>query len=426
MPIQESAAETAVDQLFRQEAVAAASSRFGSPVKPVGVAGWLLSLLLLLTLIVAGVFLATASYPRKEIVVGSIQYGSGAPRIVSPRPGTVAEILVREGQEVVAGQPLMAIALDPVLDSGERQGEAIESAVIQQAEARIRDLDAQIESNLLQERSLLATSRSHQEQLVQLNEQLQLQVARVLLAERTLVDVEPLVSKGHIPAIQVRTYEAELLAAKQSRVALQRELSTTHRLQSEAEASVKVLRSERTSLRARLEVEQGTLAEKQASLSGSSRLLLTAPIAGRATSIVARLGMPVEPASALAIIVPSDQRLQAELWVPSRAVGFLQSGQEVRYMYDAFPIERFGLGTGSIVSVSQAAVLAPDLVKELQTDEPMYRVIASIQDQAIGAYGDEWPLSSGMRLQAALVLERRSLLQWLIDPLRAASKKNQL
>ena len=39
------------------------------------------------------------------------------------------------------------------------------------------------------------------------------------------------------------------------------------------------------------------------------------------------------------------------------------------------------------------------------------------------AYGKAWPLAAGMSLSADLVLEERSLLDWLLEPLLAAKKR---
>ena len=55
--------------------------------------------------------------------------------------------------------------------------------------------------------------------------------------------------------------------------------------------------------------------------------------------------------------------------------------------------------------------------------EALYRVRVALLSSSQTAYGRDWPLSPGMRLTADLVLEDRSFLAWLLDPLLAAQKR---
>jgi membrane fusion protein len=47
-------------------------------------------------------------------------------------------------------------------------------------------------------------------------------------------------------------------------------------------------------------------------------------------------------------IVPNDSVLQAELFVPTRAIGLVQPGHEVRILYEAFPYQQFGTYSGKV------------------------------------------------------------------------------
>ena len=60
-------------------------------------------------------------------------------------------------------------------------------------------------------------------------------------------------------------------------------------------------------------------------------------------------------------LLPDGASLLAELFVPSRAIGFVEPGQRVRLMVDAFPYQRFGTLGGRVETVSQA-VLSPNEV----------------------------------------------------------------
>jgi membrane fusion protein len=124
------------------------------------------------------------------------------------------------------------------------------------------------------------------------------------------------------------------------------------------------------------------------------------------------------------VIVPDGIPLRANLYVPSRAIGFVRKGQEIRLLYDAFPYERFGSYVAHVEAISRLAVAGPETDAPFKIDEPVYRVTATLDRQQINAYGEPITLQAGMTLAGNLVLERQSFLDWVLDPVRAVSKRS--
>ena len=93
-------------------------------------------------------------------------------------------------------------------------------------------------------------------------------------------------------------------------------------------------------------------------------------------------------------------------------------------MYQAYPFQKFGAGDGVVTSVSRT-VLAPAevAIPGLQVAEPVFRVRVRLARDSVEAYGDRLPLQAGMLLSADVVIDRRSLLEWLLDPLYAAGRR---
>ena len=58
--------------------------------------------------------------------------------------------------------------------------------------------------------------------------------------------------------------------------------------------------------------------------------------------VLAEPGQSVTPAPALASLIPADTRLQAQLFAPSSAIGFVRPDQTVLLRYQAFPYQKFG------------------------------------------------------------------------------------
>ena len=88
-----------------------------------------------------------------------------------------------------------------------------------------------------------------------------------------------------------------------------------------------------------------------------------------------------------------------------------------RLRFDAFPYQRFGSYQGQVIKTAQAIVLPNEVDMPVTVQEPVYRVEVQLESQQIRAFNNDVPLQSGMLLSADIVLEQRSLLAWLFEPI---------
>jgi hypothetical protein len=108
-------------------------------------------------------------------------------------------------------------------------------------------------------------------------------------------------------------------------------------------------------------------------------------------------------------LVPAEQgQLEAELRLAPSAIGFIKPGQLVRLRYDAFPHGKFGQARGTIASVSQ-----------MPTADGSYRARVALERDYVQAFGEHVALRPGMSFTGEIVVEQRSLLEWLFEPLYA-------
>ena len=77
-------------------------------------------------------------------------------------------------------------------------------------------------------------------------------------------------------------------------------------------------------------------------------------------------------------ILPTGSLLQAELFVPTRAVGFVRSGQQVRILYDAFPYQRFGSYGGRIIALTRTILTPTDDIGPIALSEPAYKATVAL------------------------------------------------
>ena len=121
----------------------------------------------------------------------------------------------------------------------------------------------------------------------------------------------------------------------------------------------------------------------------------------------------------LATLIPADAELEAHLFSPSRSIGFVREGQDVLLRYLAYPYQKFGQHRASVVAISRNPMLAAELgfTPIDGTREPLYRIKAALEAQAIRAYGRLEPLQPGMQVEADILLDRRRLIEWIFEPL---------
>jgi membrane fusion protein len=154
---------------------------------------------------------------------------------------------------------------------------------------------------------------------------------------------------------------------------------------------------------------------------------VTAPESGIVTAVLADFGHAVDPGKPLLSLVPKDAMLQANLYAPSKAIGFVKPGDSVLLRYQAYPYQKFGHGKGIVASVSRTALPANDIAN-LGTGnqtrvEPLYLITVNLESQSVSAYDKLQPLQAGMLLEADVRQESRRLYEWVLEPLYSVTGK---
>jgi membrane fusion protein len=94
--------------------------------------------------------------------------------------------------------------------------------------------------------------------------------------------------------------------------------------------------------------------------------------------------------------------------------------------YQAYPYQKFGQFPGSIREVSGTPVTGAEFGSSAPpaiNAEPVYRVRVSLNSQTALVYGETRRLVPGMALEASVLLERRHLYEWILEPLYSIKGK---
>lgn len=416
-------------RLYRSEALAAASTRFGAPIRPVGVASWVIVGFAGLLIASATVFLSVGSYARKETVLGSLQPQAGAGRVVSLSTGVVTEVFVKDGELVTEGAPLARISADPMVQHGGQPPSLLSSLVDEGAEREVvaldRVADARMSANVQAARDLEERRTTMLRDQDFLEESLALQRERLRLARETLAAGQALHERQLFSGLQLRQREEAVLVVEQQIGSIGREIEQGRGGLRQLNGESKRIQAQHAQLTAEVALSRAQFDQRHAEHLADHGRVITANKTGKVAALDARIGMTINAGRTVAIILPHGVGLQAELWAPSRAAGFVAPGTPVRLMYDAFPHQKFGAGKGVVSMVAGAPTSPEDLPSHMRGDESLYRILVDVPEGEVEGYGRAWPLTPGMRLSADLVLDERTFWEWLLEPLLALRSRGQ-
>jgi membrane fusion protein len=406
-------------QLFRQEALDFQRGQrdFGEIALLQPVSTKLLAWLLIGIVTVAIVFLCFAQFSRKQTVSGFLIPAAGTLKVFPNREGVVTALYVKEGQQVKAGDPLFTVATPEIAADGEDVNAAKQTALKHQKEMLAHQITAEQKSAAAERDRLTQLVASTQAQIADLRSQIDIQTQRVQLSESLVVAAKELLAKGYMSAVEGKRREDTVLEHKQSLAALRRQLGDAQNKLAETQHALKELPTATARKIQPLRDQISEAEQRSAENKGRGSYVVRAPGAGRVSMLQLVKGQTVQPQRLQLEIVPDGSPLQAELLVPTRAAGFVRVGQEVRFLYDAFPYQNFGAYTGQITELSNTVLTKSDAAGPIQPEEPVYKAVAVLDRPDVDANGQRVALQAGMMLKAEVILDRRSLASWILDPL---------
>ena len=365
------------------------------------------------------VYLCLGHYTRRATVAGSLVPSAGLITLDASGFGRVLRVPVHQGERVQRGQ-ILAEFDNPLDSAALGNTQAYITAQLQTERAGLeQDLRTQQALAASRQSALRASIASLSAQARQIRDQLGLQRQEAASMQQLLVRITPLASKGDISAFDLQQQQANALNAQLQVKVLQRQWLSTRQSLVQAEQQLAQipldLAAQQNDTRSKLAQIGQALAQNEA----QRAWVLRAPRRGVVSSLLVKAGQTVTSGQPLLSVLPQGSTLEAQLLVPSASIGFVHPGQRVVLRYQAYPYQKFGLHAGVVREVSRSA-LSPQEVALLtgqQVGVPMYRIMVRPDAQAIEAYGRPATLMPGMALQADILLDRRRLIDWVLDPL---------
>ena len=362
------------------------------------------------------------SYTRRVSVTGQIQPGQQVLRIQAGQSGQVMLRHVEQGDAVEAGQALFTLTRERTGEDGPTQQRIAETMAARlqsfgATDQALRRLVAMQEADLARRLALLTA------EIARAVGEAGLLARRRALALKTRARFAGLADAGFVSPAQLQQKEEELLDAERACLGQSRQLDGMRREHARLASARAELPVQHANQRQELQRAMEALRQDMAQHQSGHRWKITAPQAGTIAAVNAAAGGAVAPEHTLAVLVPAGARIEAHLYAPSRAIGFVRPGTRVKLRLDAFPYQKFGHVGGTVDSVARSALHGQEIEGMGHTNEPLYRIRVRLDQTTIRAYGHALPLLPSMRLEADLLLERRRLYEWVLEPLYSVKGK---
>lgn len=354
-------------------------------------------------------FLCIFSVSRTETASGLLVPDRGLLTVTAPQGGVIVDVRVRTDQQVRAGEVLFVLSSEKASTVGDTQ-----LAIALLLDRRIDLLTAEA-TRLVQRREeegagLQQRVQELRMQVDRLEAEIKVQKRRVKISGSELAGIKKLLPMQATSQSQVNDEEAEALDQEARLYSLQRSAAEVRGELAATEAQLQELPLLIAQEQSQLRRQTDELRQQHAENEAQRQVVVRAPRAGQLVGMHVRAGQAVAADAMLASLVPEGSRLQAELSVPSRAMGFVRPGAPVLLRYDAYPYQLFGIYRGTVVEIDRGA--------SADVGSGMHRVLVRLDSLTARAGGRVYPLQPSLKVDATLVLERRRLIEWMLDPLK--------
>jgi len=360
--------------------------------------------------------IALGTFTRSTSVQGRLVSQQGVASISTPASGgTITRIFVDEGQKVRKGDALIhisdsqsSVALGDTAEIvsselGKKAGEI--NVLIGAREQRARSMQIETQEKI----ALLRSRREHLAQQAATHEtryELANDIYKRWSDHASSVVSGYQISQQHDQVLQLR---AQLEAFRDQRLQLDAELA-------QAEAALRMIPADLLKDVAELKMQLSDVTQLIATSEKSRGIVLRATQNGTVSTVLVKEGQFADPSKLLLTVVPEQERLLAEVWVPGNVIAQLKPGAPVDLRYDASAGGVGGWVTGKVHELGAIALSPTELSRVLGNEQKTaaYRVTVDIPSQDIDVgFGRLAKLKPGMSLTARIALNRSGLWNML-------------
>ncbi|MDO6706044.1 HlyD family type I secretion periplasmic adaptor subunit [Photobacterium sp. 1_MG-2023] len=408
---------------------------------------------------VAGVWASQAELEQVTSGNGKVIPSSQLQIVQNLEGGIVKDLLVREGEQVTKGQPLLliddtrfqsdfreraqelasaqanAIRLNALLDnvSVDRQKKTVSirqtplafpDDFLESYSALVRRQQAEYRDNLTNLESQLAVAaqqiQQKQQELVEARSRLNNQRQGYQLANREYNITKPLAEEGVVPEIELLKLQRQLNETRKDLRSTELQIPVIQAAIREAEFKrldiALQFRSETQSELNQATTRRDALSQSSVGLQDKvQRTLVRSPVTGTIQSLyVNTIGGVIQPGMDIVAIVPTEDNLVIEAKILPQDIGFLRPGLKAMIKFSAYDFTVYGGLEGTLEQISA------DTIQD-EEGNSFYQVkIRTDKNNLADDSGEALPIIPGMIASADIITGKRTVMQYLLNPVLKA------
>lgn len=412
--------------------------------RPIVIGSWIVGVFV----VAATLFAAVIPIDAAVLAPGTVRVEANRKEIRHRDGGVVRQILVREGQAVRAGQPLITLddvqakaqvdvlqnQYDAVLAQSARfQAEAAgQRTMVTPPELTARMNDPRVASAIRDQQFLFSSRLSFYDSqssvLQQREDQLQTQVTgvqsqldsideQIRLTREELTGYQTLHEKGYAPKTLILRYERTLADLGGRRGSLISEINRLRQQMGEARMQLASLRQERTSQAAEgVRQMQTQLADVGPKLAAArqvfERTVIRSPSNGYVLGLSQHtIGGVVGAGELVTAVVPSNEPLIVSARIKPTDIDDVRADMPARVRLSAFNYRKVSPVEARVISVS-----ADQLVDE-RTGEGYFMAEIRIPPKELAKLPKGAKITPGMPAEAMIVTGKRTILSYIVSPI---------
>lgn len=403
--------------LFRQAAIDYASgSPMGEPLTLYwrGMRLFTVTAVALMLALIA--FTALVDYAPIHRVPAFADVSGGLIRLSAIADARVARIVAAEGERVQRGTLLVVLDTDRQSAAGPTRREQLTSKIEGEKATLTREIAAAREEAQAQRDAAERRIEGLRVERVSLQAEITAVESLLTSLRRQSERIATLAASGHATAMHADQKRDEVTLQESRLAAARAALARADRDIDGAASERRLIDSRLAGVVESRERTRGELDRQATQAEAEAEQAIVAPEAGVVSASLVTRGQSVVAGQTLLTLAPDGEALVLRLVVPPRAVASVVPGADIKIVFDAYPQEKFGEFNARIDKVSDAPLSPVDLPQIYASGGPAFIAVASLGASPTGPHG---PLvvKPGMLATALVPMERRSALEWLLEPL---------
>lgn len=409
-----------MNSLFRTEAIEAQTDSFtGNIIVQVKPTAWFLCITFFLLFCLLCTYIVWGTYTKHVTVSGTVLPKAGLIKVSSPIEGTISESYVSEGMTIHKGDRLFLITDERKLpDTNDTITSSLHMLLLAQKSSLESQIEKEREINTQEMHELKSRITSILNQLEQLKMELFLYNKRIKIAENNLSKLEKLAEQHYVTAITVDEKTDELIDLKTKATTTKRMINSLSTELESSKSELNISPEKLTQKTSEIKRQINSIEQEEIQSASKGKAEVTSYVDGRLSAILVKKHQFVGNQT-LATIIPDGEKLEAQLYLPSKSIGFIKQGQTVLLRYQAFPYQKFGQYKGKITAITKSQISPHELPITIPASgtEDLYRIDVNIEQPFIYAYGNKHNLTAGMQVDAEIQLDKRRIVEWMFEPI---------